>query len=342
MMPICVESQAPISPPAYSRVQARSKDALHIDALTLIRTLHLLALCRLAVRLAHYRCPPPLPVGPGCAPRTYSEASLLLIALVRTSLPPLPTWGMHDWLEDWPALALACGLPLNRRGRPRIPSPSRQCKRLRAAGAPLFKGFFVLTVLLALHRRLIGARDLITDSAPILAWRRADPVAAIGHALAPHPRPLLRGYRVHTLLCRGSGLPLLFLLSPESAPRCSVRSATLIVGSSPLSPPPSDHPPRCRLLGAATHPLDPCHPGCRGCHPLESQTAEEPFLPSTHLDCSGVRQAHLHRTLLWPRLPLFSPAASSAVWLVSHRHPRRFDVHRLHRCRAVCSTGWAS
>jgi hypothetical protein len=30
------------------------------------------------------------------------------------------------------------------------------------------------------------------------------------------PRPLLRGYRVHTLLCRGSGLPLLFLLSPTN------------------------------------------------------------------------------------------------------------------------------
>ena len=63
MMPTCVESQAPIPPPAYSRAQARSKDALHIDALTLIRTLHLLAACRLAVRVAHYRCPPPLPTS---------------------------------------------------------------------------------------------------------------------------------------------------------------------------------------------------------------------------------------------------------------------------------------
>jgi Transposase DDE domain len=51
---------------------------------------------------------------------------------------------------------------------------------------------------------------------PILAWRRADPDAAFGHAPAHHPRPLLRGYRVHTLLCHGSGLPLLFLLSPAN------------------------------------------------------------------------------------------------------------------------------
>jgi len=73
-----------------------------------------------------------------------------------------------------------------------------------------------VVVRLARHRRLIGGRDLIVDSAPILAWRRADPDAAVGHAPHHHPRPLLRGYRVHTLLCRGSGLPLLFLLAPAN------------------------------------------------------------------------------------------------------------------------------
>jgi len=56
----------------------------------------------------------------------------------------------------------------------------------------------------------------MVDSAPILAWRRNDPDAAVGHAPTHHARPLLRGYRVHTLLCRGSGLPLLFLLSPAN------------------------------------------------------------------------------------------------------------------------------
>lgn len=61
---------------------------------------------------------------------------------------------------------------------------------------------------------LTRARDLIVDSAPILAWRRTDP--AVGHAPAHHPRPLLRGYRLHTLLCRGAGLPLLFRLSPAN------------------------------------------------------------------------------------------------------------------------------
>src|SRR6266699_2488753 len=145
MMPTVVSEQAPVPPPAYHRAQARVSPALHIDALTLVRTLHLLTFCHLAVQLAHRRCPPPLPAGP--------------------------------------------------------PGP---------------EALFILSVLSALRRRLIGARDLIIDSAPILAWRRADPDAAVGHAPAQHARPLLRGYRVHTLLCRGSGLPIFYLLSPAN------------------------------------------------------------------------------------------------------------------------------
>jgi hypothetical protein len=215
MMPAIVNKAAPVPPPAYHRAQARLGPALHIDALTLVNTLHLLALCHIAVRLAHRRCPPPLHGGPGGAPRIYSEASLLLIALLRT-LWRLSYQDMRDWLRDWPALALACGLPLGANDQPRLPCPSQQCKRGKVAGAPLPEALFVLSVLTAIRRRLIGARDLIIDSAPILAWRRADPDAAIGHAPAQHPRLLLRGYRVHTLICRGSGLPLFFLLSPAN------------------------------------------------------------------------------------------------------------------------------
>src|SRR5437762_12370837 len=176
MMPLVVNEQAPVPPPAYHRVQARLGPALHLDALTLVTTLHLLTLCRLAVRLAHRRCPPPLPAGPGGAPRTYSEESLLLIALLRT-LWRLSYADIRDWLRAWPALALACGLPLDRDGHIRVPSKSQQCKRRHSAGAPVHESLFVLVVLQAIRRRLIGARDLIIDSAPILAWRRHDPDA---------------------------------------------------------------------------------------------------------------------------------------------------------------------
>ncbi|HWS84418.1 MAG TPA: hypothetical protein VN207_09195 [Ktedonobacteraceae bacterium] len=60
-----------------------------------------------------------MPAGPGGAPRTYSEESLLLIGLLRT-LWRLSYQDMHDWLKDWPVLALACGLPLDKDGTIRI------------------------------------------------------------------------------------------------------------------------------------------------------------------------------------------------------------------------------
>jgi Transposase DDE domain len=208
-------STVPIPPPSYQRTQAKTQPALHLDALTLVTRLHLPALCRFAVRIAQRRCPPHLPAGPGGHPQVYSEVSLLLIALLRT-LWRLSYQDMHDWLRSWSALALACGLPLDSQGQPRIPSASQQWKRERAAGAPVGEALLSMAVQIAIQCRLIGACDLIIDSAPILAWWRRDPDAQLGHAPAHHPRPLLRGYRVHTLLCRGSGLPLLFLLSPAN------------------------------------------------------------------------------------------------------------------------------
>ncbi len=125
----------------------------------MVRMLHLLTLCRLAVRMAHRRCPPPLPTGPGGTPWVYSEESLLIIALLRT-LWRLSYQDMHDWLVAWPALALACGLPLSRNGRPRIPSASQQWKRASSAGAPGPDALFVVSALTAIRRRLIrGTRS---------------------------------------------------------------------------------------------------------------------------------------------------------------------------------------
>src|SRR5262249_26353291 len=138
-----------------------------------------------------------LPAGPGGAPRIYREESLLLLALLRT-LWRLFYQEVDDWLGAWPALA--CCLPLGPDAWPRVPSKAQQSRRLRAAGAPASEMLFVLLVRAGLWMGLTCARDLIIDSAPILAWRRADPDAAVG-------------YRLHALLCRGTGLPLLFLLS---------------------------------------------------------------------------------------------------------------------------------
>ncbi len=213
MVPALCASTAAVPPPADQRALAKQPVSLHCTALVVVTSLHLLQLCGVAVRLAHRRCPPPLPKGPGGAPRVYCEESLLLIAVLRI-LWRLSYQDMHDWLVAWPALTTACGLPVGTDGWPRVPSPSQMGKRATATGAPTCEMLFIVLVREAVRQGVIRARDLIIDSAPILAWRRADPDATIGHAPAQHAPRFLQGFRVHILLCRGSGLPVLFLLSP--------------------------------------------------------------------------------------------------------------------------------
>jgi hypothetical protein len=204
--------------------------ARHLDALTLVTRLHLLAPCQLAVQLAQRQCPPPLPAGPGGAPRIYSEESLLLLAVLRT-LWRLSYQEAHDWLCDWPAPARACGLPQGGEGRPRAPSKAQQSKRLRAAGPPESEMLFVLLVRAGLWMGLTRGRDLIIDSAPIRAWRRADPDAAFGYAL-----PTIRAR-----CCAATG----------SLPRCVAARACRCCSGSPrptfttrLSPIPCSNSPR--------------------------------------------------------------------------------------------------
>src|SRR5258708_13802675 len=151
-------STAPVPPPAYTRALAKQPPSLHITAVTVVTSLHLVALCRLAVQLAHQRCPPPLPKGPGGAPRVYSAESLLLIALLRT-LWRLSVQDMHDWLVAWPALATACGLPLGPDGWPRVPSASPMWKRAAALGAPPWLSLLYWAVPAALRGGPVRSTD---------------------------------------------------------------------------------------------------------------------------------------------------------------------------------------
>src|SRR5258708_19303255 len=100
MVPAPCARAVPVPPPAYHRAQAKVGPALHVEALTLVGCLHLLALCRLAVRLARRRCPPPLPPGPGGRPPRHREESLAL---------PRPPWALFS--PTPPGLPVACPPP---------------------------------------------------------------------------------------------------------------------------------------------------------------------------------------------------------------------------------------
>ena len=75
MVPAPCARTVPVPPPAYHRAQAKVGPALHVDALTLVSALHVLALCRLAVRLAR---------------RHYSRSAGRSLCSVSTAEPPLP------------------------------------------------------------------------------------------------------------------------------------------------------------------------------------------------------------------------------------------------------------
>lgn len=64
MIPANGRCQVPIPPPSYHRAM---RSGLHVDALTVVTRLHLLALCRIALRLSQGWCSPPLPAGPAVA-----------------------------------------------------------------------------------------------------------------------------------------------------------------------------------------------------------------------------------------------------------------------------------
>jgi len=187
------------------------------------------------------------------------------------------------WL--WP---VACpSLQMASRAFPALPNCANAGKR---QGAPPFETLFVLTVWRAVRCHLIGARDLIIDSAPILAWRRTDPDAATGHAPAHHPRPLLHGYRVHTLLCRGSGLPVYFLLSPANCHDAPFARPLL-----ELAVRLSHIHPRIIRLDAAYWGLQLIHwihatLGAVAVIRLPPKATKEPLVLATQLDQRGIRQ----------------------------------------------------
>lgn len=90
MVPALCADQAPVPPPAYHRGMAA---ALHLDVLTLVRGLHLLALCRQAVQLAWRQCPPPTWTAAELGKRTSVERFFArVLVYCRLQRPPLCGW----------------------------------------------------------------------------------------------------------------------------------------------------------------------------------------------------------------------------------------------------------
>jgi hypothetical protein len=141
-------------------------------------------------------------------PRVYSDASILVLALV-ARLWHLSTREACAWLARWPALAAACGLPPGR-----VIHPAHLSRRLRQLGPYPCWLLYLALVRAAIGGGLVDGRDVAVDSTLLPAWSRADPDARWSFRRAGRRA---FGFKVHVVVDRLSRLPLCFLLAPANA-----------------------------------------------------------------------------------------------------------------------------
>ncbi len=200
----------PSRPPALPAVpppRRRPPRALPRDAVQVVTRLGLLPLVTAAVAVGARR-PRGLPAGRGRGrPRTYSDASLLLIALV-ARLWHLSTREVCLWLDQWPALAAACGLPPGR-----VIHPAHLARRLQQLGPYHCWRLYLALVQQAIRTGLLRGRDVALDSTLLAAWT---PTASDAAWSFPAPKGRVFGYKLHLLLDRAARLPIVFLLSPAN------------------------------------------------------------------------------------------------------------------------------
>jgi hypothetical protein len=192
-----------------------SDKGLWIDPLAFINVLNGWELAEWAIRTAQRLqfWTLPKPHGPG-APPIYRDESVLLTSLVAAA------WRLSyelitDWIARYDALAEALGYDkFDAAGRRRTISLAQYSRRLRALGLVPYFLIFVALVTALLRMGLIKGWDLIIDSSLLAAWYHDDPDAAWSWPSKWKGRVF--GYKVHTILCRWSYLPLFFVVTPAN------------------------------------------------------------------------------------------------------------------------------
>jgi hypothetical protein len=207
------EWQAPLKLEPLSG--GRGDKGLWIDPVAFIQVLNGWALAEWAIgtaqRLQWWTLPKPR--GPG-APPIYRDESVLLTSLVAAAWR-LSYERITDWLARYDALAEALGYnQFDAAGQRRTISPAQYSRRLQALGLLPFFLIFIVLVAALLKIGLIKGWDLIIDSSLLAAWSRDDPDGAWSWPTQWKGRVF--GYKVHTILCRWSYLPLFIVVTPAN------------------------------------------------------------------------------------------------------------------------------
>lgn len=144
----------------------------------------------------------------------YAAWSIMLIAVIQVA------WQMSyeevvDYFRAHPHAAQVAGLPVGR-----VISVGQYWERRRALGVLPFWFFFIALAMQLVRLGVLKGTDVIVDSTTQRVWFKDDTQAAWSF---PKPwRGSTWGYKVHTLLCRWSQLPLMFLVTPANRHDCLV------------------------------------------------------------------------------------------------------------------------
>src|SRR5207249_7744693 len=200
-----------VPPPRRARRRGSDPAPLHLSALQVLALVGLLPLAATVIgwaTVSRWRQPTRAPPRRRGRPPVYSDASIVVLALLGR-LWQLSTRELCAWLDQWPALAAACGLP-----RGRVIHPAHLSRRINQLGAYPFWLLYLALVWQVLRGGLARGADVALDSTLLPAWSRHDPDAAWSYPSKHHGRVF--GYKVHVLLDRFARLPLFFLVSPAN------------------------------------------------------------------------------------------------------------------------------
>jgi hypothetical protein len=170
----------------------------------LLIVIHAQALAEWALMAVGPFLRPRLKRGPGGRPASYRDSSILLMAVVQTA------WRksydqMIDYVRNNPGLAHQLGFAGT------TISQGQYWERRAALGTLPFLFFFIGLVGQLIRLGVITGKELIVDATLLSAWRHADP-GATWQKYAK--KAAVFGYKVHTVLCRQSDLPVFFLVTP--------------------------------------------------------------------------------------------------------------------------------
>ncbi len=160
---------------------------------------------------------------------TYTDVSVLLMALIQVAWR-LSYEDVVDYVRARRNVALFIMCPVTPDGQVRVISVGQYWTRRRQLGIWPFLLFFIGMVWQLMQAGIIAGSDLVLDSSVLAAWCHADPDA--GWSFPKPWQGSTWGFKVHTVLCRWSSLPVMFLITSANRNDClwaiPVLAATVI------------------------------------------------------------------------------------------------------------------